>query len=100
MSKAWPVAGLMLGALITWFDARPGNDDTAISAGVILIVAAIFGFLDPRRPWLHALLLAGGIPLVGILQHGNYGALLAVVIALVGAYGGMGIRRVADVPQG
>lgn len=86
-------AALSLGAMITWYDGRPTNDDTGITAGILLIVAACFGYLGPRRPWLWALLLAGGIPLLAIARSGNYGSLLALAIALVGAYGGMGIRR-------
>ena len=96
MSKPLLAAALVVGALITWLDARPGNDDTGVSAGLLLLAAAIFGFLGPRHAWLSALLLAGGIPLVGIIRDANYGSLLAVAIALVGAYAGMGIRRITD----
>lgn len=96
MSKPLFAAALGVGALLTWFDARPGHDDSGVSAGLVLIAAAAFGFLAPQRPWLGALLVAGGIPLVGILQHGNMGSLLALGVALVGAYLGMGVRRATD----
>lgn len=96
MSKALVPAALLLGGLLTWFDARPGNDDSGISAGLVLLLSACFGFLGPRRPWLLALLLAGGIPLVGIVRDGNPGALMALGIAMVGAYGGMAVRRMTE----
>lgn len=93
MEKTLQAAALGLGALITWFDSRLNFGDTGVTAGILFVAAAAFSYFAPRRPWLWALLLAGGIPLLGIARSGNYGSLLALAIALVGAYGGMGIRR-------
>lgn len=98
MEKTLQVAALALGALITWFDSRPNNDDTGVTAGILFLAAAAFGYFAPRRPWLWALLLAGGIPLLGIARSGNYGSLLALVVALVGAYGGMALRSATEPP--
>ena len=98
MEKTLQAAALGLGALITWFDSRPNNDDTGVTAGILFVAAAAFSYFAPRRPWLWALLLAGGIPLLGIARNGNYGSLLALVVALVGAYGGMALRRATEPP--
>jgi len=80
---------------IAYIDSRPTWDDTGITAGAVLITAGILGALGPKRPWLWALCVGGFIPLFGIMHGWNWTSLLAVGIALVGAYGGMLVRRAA-----
>jgi len=80
------LVALLLGALITWVDSRPNWDDTGITAGVLLLVSAGFGAIHPRFAWLWALALGAGIPLVGIVAAHNFGAILALIIAMIGAY--------------
>ena len=75
--------------MITWFDSRPGWDDTGITAVVVLGVTALLGFAMPERAWLWALAVGAWIPLWGIVTTQNYGAILALVIAFVGAYAGV-----------
>jgi hypothetical protein len=84
---------IVLGLLITWVDTRPGWDDTGITAGMLLLTAALFGALDPTRPWLWALAIGAWIPLVGVIQNHNFGSLLALAFALLGAYGGALLRK-------
>ena len=83
------LAALILGALIAWVDSRPNWDDTGIIAGVLLLVSAGFGALHPRFAWLWALALGAWIPLVNILIARNFGAILALGIAFIGAYLGV-----------
>ncbi len=84
---------LVVGLGIAWVDSRPTWDDTGITAGVVLLATAAFGFVAPRRPWVWALAIGGMIPLLGILSSGNVASLLALAIALVGAYGGALVHR-------
>jgi hypothetical protein len=55
---------------------------------------ALIGY---QRPWLLALAVGMWIPLRGIIVTHNYGSILALIIAFVGAYGGwvfrLGIRK-------
>jgi hypothetical protein len=80
---------LILGTLIAWVDSRPTWDDTGITAGVLLLLSAGFGAVRPRFAWLWALALGAWIPLVGIVIAHNFSSLLALGIALIGAYLGV-----------
>jgi len=87
------VVAVMMGASVAWIDSRPTWDDTGITAGVVLLLSAVFGFVAPRRPWVWALAVGGMIPLLGIFRGGNFASLLALVVALAGAYGGALVHR-------
>ena len=86
------VVSLVMGGLITYVDSRPTWDDTGVSAVAILTLSGIIGFLGPKRPWLWALAIGVWIPIYGIVRDGNYGTLLALAIAFLGSYVGMGLR--------
>lgn len=86
-----PVA-LALGALIAYVDSRPTWDDTAVTLAVLLAVSGAIGFLAPRRPWLIGLAVGVWIPLYEIPGGHGYAPLMALGVALVGAYGGAAIR--------
>ncbi len=98
MKKVLPILSLITGAVITWIDSRPTWDDTGITAAMLLVAAAVFGFLGPNRPWLWALLLGLWIPLFGIVPDGNYQSLLAPVMTFAGAYVGKAIRGALPQP--
>ncbi len=93
MHKTLFAVATILGLAIAYIDSLPTWDDTGITAGVVFITAGILGALGPERPWLWAACVGGFIPLFGILHGWNWGSLLALGIALVGAYGGMLVRR-------
>ena len=93
MQKALLIISLALGAAVTYVDSRPTWDDTGVTAGALLVISGVFGFLGPKRPWLWALALGVWIPLLAVIRTHNYGATLALVVAFAGAYGGMAIRR-------
>jgi hypothetical protein len=82
-----------LGLLIAYVDSRPSWDDTGVTAAAVLLTCALFGAAGPRRPWLWALAVGLWIPLFGIVSARNYGSLLALLVAFVGAYVGMAFRR-------
>ena len=90
----WPilVAALAVGAAITFVDTRPTWDDTGITALATFAAAFAFGYLEPKRPWLWGLAIGLWIPLLGIVGQQNYATLLALVVALAGAYAGMGLK--------
>ena len=86
------LVALLLGVSIAWIDTRPTWDDTGITVGLLLIAAAGFGAVYPRLAWLWALALGAWIPLFNIMIAHNFGSLLALVLAFIGAYVGVGIR--------
>ena len=92
MQRALLIVALALGAAVTYVDSRPTWDDTGVTAGALLVISGVLGFLGPKRPWLWALALGVWIPLLGVIRAHNYGTLLALVVAFAGAYGGMAIR--------
>src|SRR3954453_23783938 len=76
------------GGAIAVVDARPGWDDTGITAGAVFGTSLVFGAIRPERAWIWALAVGLWIPLLGILRHQNYGTLLALAFAFAGAYAG------------
>ncbi len=81
MQKALLIISLALGAVVTYVDSRPTWDDTGVTAGALLVISGVLGFLGPKRPWLWALALGVWIPLLGVIRAQNYGALLALVVS-------------------
>ena len=84
---------LAWGGLITFVDSRSTWDDTGITVGTLLVISTMFGFVGPKHPWLWALALGIWIPLLSIVRTQNYAAILALIVAFVGAYCGTALRR-------
>lgn len=95
MTKYLLPFAMLAGFGIAWIDARPNWDDSGIIAFTMLIVAGVFALVEPRRPWLWALAVGAWIPLHGILATNNWTMLVVLAFPFVGAYGGMGIRKLA-----
>ena len=93
MQKKLIMLALILGLLITYMDTRPNWDDTGVSALAIFLSCGLLGVMGPARPWLWALAVGLWIPVFGITLRHNFGSLLALVIAFVGAYAGMVFRK-------
>lgn len=98
--KAWlrtrfmlPIA-LLLGLVMAIIDNQPDWDDTGVSAFAIVCVTGLMSLFEPTRPWLWAAAIGGWFPLIAISLHGNYGAVLALLIAFGAAYAGSASRRV------
>ena len=81
---------LCAGLAIAWMDTRPHWDDTGITVGALLSAAALISLLRVP-PWLVALLVAGPM-LIAELSNGT-GVLIAIPVALAGAYAGAFFRR-------
>lgn len=90
------IPALITGLAITYLDSGPVWDDAGITALLIVIVTCLLGFFGPKRTWLWALLVGIWIPLVGIFITHNFGGVLALVVAFIGAYAGMALRRVSQ----
>jgi hypothetical protein len=81
---------LCAGLGIAWVDSRPGWDDTGVTAGALVIAAAMASFARVPQ-WLATVLVAGPI-LAAELSVGR-GVLLAIPLAIAGAYAGTFVRR-------
>jgi|SRR5579872_3970686 len=88
-------AALAFGFLVTYVDSRPNWDDTGVTAAAILLSCGFLGAAGPRQPWLWALAVGIWIPILGIVRTHNYGSLLALGFAFIGAYAGRGLRKLA-----
>lgn len=86
-------AAVLAGLFSAYVDSRPTWDDTGILAFGILLVSGLITLLGYRRPWLIALAVGIWIPLRGIFVTQNYGSILALAFAFVGAYGGWLVRK-------
>lgn len=84
---------IILGTSIAYIDTRPHWDDTGISVFMIFIASFICGTLSNQKIWLIALSVGIWIPLFNIISAHNYGSLLALVPAFLGAYGGYFAKR-------
>jgi hypothetical protein len=94
--QALLVGATLAGLAIAYVDSRPTWDDAGITAGALLLVAALLGWCGPRRPWLWALTLGLWIPLEAIARTrtlASLAMLLVLVVPLTGAYVGMALRR-------
>ena len=65
---------------------------------MIILATMILGGIEPRRPWLWALGVGAWIPLHNLLTTGNSASLLALAVAVAGAYLGAGLRKLAVQP--
>ena len=92
------IGAAALGMAVAWVDSRPTWDDTGITVGVILLSCAILGAVSPKHAWQWALAVGLWLPLIEVLHMHNYGSLLALVPAFIGAYLGAGLRSVVFPP--
>ena len=90
---AYLVLSLVTGVLIAWMDSRPGWDDTGITAGTIVLVSALFGYLRPSRPWIWALTVSCWIPLHAILSTGDFRMLVIMLFGFAGSYLGAAVKN-------
>lgn len=90
---------LAIGFVIWRIDSQPGWDDTAVTAGMILLSTGVISLVQPRRPYVCAFGVCVWIPLFAIIEHGNISMLAVFLFGLAGAYGGSLLRRIASVNQ-
>lgn len=88
---------VLMGLSIAWIDSRPHWDDAGITAGLLVIGSGLLGLGVSRRAWRIALAVGVWIPAWLILHAKGFGSaaasLIILVFPLVGAYAGMGVRR-------
>jgi len=82
------IVAILIGWGITWLDSGPNWEGTGFTALLIVISTGLLGFFSPNRPWLWALTVGIWIPLVGVFIRHNFGGVLALVVAFIGAYMG------------
>jgi hypothetical protein len=87
------VISICAGLFLTWIDSRPGWDDTGITASLIVLTAALFGYLYPERPWIWALTISSWIPLHAIVLSGDFKMLLVTLFGFAGAYLGAAVKN-------
>lgn len=87
------------GLLLAWIDSRPTWDDAGVMAGLLCVLASMFGCAQPRRPWIWALAVGAWIPMLGLARSGDPASLLALAAGGAGAYAGAGVRRLLDGPR-
>jgi hypothetical protein len=93
---------VLLGAATGYVNVRV--EDLMLTAVMVTAFAMFLAFLRPRHPWRWALLVAGLIPIGEVLAFRVTGqrlsrvglseAVLAVLPANAGAYGGAALRTV------
>jgi hypothetical protein len=74
-------------------DSRPGWDDSGITAGLIVLIAALYGYLYPARPWIWALTVSSWIPLHAIVLTSNFKMLLITLFGFAGSYLGAAVKN-------
>lgn len=84
---------VIAGLIIAWIDSRPGWDDTGITAGLIVLASALFGYLLPERPWVWALAVGIWIPVHAIVATGDFKMLFVTIFAFIGSYLGSSVRN-------
>ena len=87
------VIAVAFGFVVAGIDSRPGWDDTGVTAGLLVIGAAIAAGLDGRRPWLWTLLVGAPLAIIEVPATGSAAALVGLVFAGVGASFGLLVRR-------
>lgn len=92
------ILAVIFGVGITWIDSQPTWDDTGITVLMVLIAAFACGFIGVENPWLIALLVSGGIPLLGIILHYSFIGLVALFPGFIGAYSGSGLKKIITSP--
>jgi hypothetical protein len=90
------LVALALGAATGWADSRPGWEDTGVTDRANPRFSEWLGLAWPSAAWLWALAVGGWVPLLELPRDGNPAALMALVIAFMGALAGALLRRVLN----
>lgn len=88
------ITAIILGAFVACIDTSPHWNDTGISVVLILIAAFVSGLISSGWPVLIALAVGIWVPLFNIISAHNYGSLLALAPAFVGAFAGYFSRKI------
>ena len=81
------------------------NDEPQATVIVIVLFTGLLGFIQPRRAWRWALIVALGVPIVYLIatalgyhsksvpEPGWYASLIALIPAFISTYGGVLLRK-------
>jgi hypothetical protein len=86
------IFALVSGLIIAWIDTRPHWDDTGVTIGLLLLTSTICGAWSRSLSWLWGLIIGGIVFTANAAMSGNYESIVAVIVAIVGAYIGTGAR--------
>ena len=89
------VLAIGAGLAIALVDSSPGWDDSGVTAGLLVLAAAVAAGISGRRPWLWAVLVGGWTPLVEILRGAGLAPLIALAFSAAGAAAGYLVARLA-----
>lgn len=89
------LVALAVGVAIGYVDSQPGWDDTGITAGSVLLSAAILAAVRPRVAWAVGLAVGTPVLLFNVALRDSPGSAVAIGIGLVGAGVGYLIGRAA-----
>ena len=82
------------------------NNEPQAAVIVIVVLAGLLGFIQPRKAWRWALIVGLGIPIVyliatalgyqskGVPEPGWYASLMALIPAFISTYCGVLLRKV------
>lgn len=98
---------LFLGIIVGWLDMK--STEVSVSALLLVTLAFFCGFAQPKRAWLSALFLGGGVLVFVFLAVAlrlnslttveQVTSLLALVFSFGGAYAGVVVRRFSPQDQ-
>ena len=88
------ITAILLGILVAYIDTRPHWNDDGISVLMILLASTVCGYFSNKRPWLIAILVGIWVPVFNIIIAKNFGSLIAIVPAFIGAYAGYYLAKI------
>jgi len=89
------IVAVIVGAVIGYVDSRPNWDDTAVTAGAVLLAAIVLASIRPGAAWLIGLALGLPVVVFNVVTRRNWASVLAIGFSMVGAGIGYGISRIA-----
>ncbi|HEX7950046.1 MAG TPA: hypothetical protein VF494_06840 [Candidatus Limnocylindrales bacterium] len=84
---------IAFGFVVAGVDSRPAWDDTGVTAGLLVVGAALAAALDGRRPWLWTLLVGAPLAIIEVPATGSAASLVGLLFAGIGASLGLLLRR-------
>jgi hypothetical protein len=76
---------LVIGVVIAYVDSRASWDDAGVTAAALFITSAVLAAISPRAAWLIGFVVGLPVLAFNIALHGNFGAVMGIVVSLVGA---------------